>query len=361
MPGRSRNAPRPYRLRQSPREGGRLALPAAAMIQALINVSINNYPERALALAESILDKRPHLVALQEVFAFNCLDPYGTEACGLFANAFNDHLALTMAALGNEYTVAAEVQNLTLAPPVLPLPGIPLYLDSTAPPVFIQVIDRDVILARSDVVTSPVGFNCLRPSLDGCNYGAVAPVSVAGIPINIERGFVGVDASVGGADYRFINTHLEVKLLGGNLATAVLQPAQATELWLAILSNFEPQKRLIVAGDFNSSPVDVSPIGVPTAYQQLASGVLINGGPLPFGLTDVWTLRPGNPAGFTCCELADLSNVPSQHDERVDIVFAFPPPAGHVKANVLDAEVEDKTASGLWPSDHASVSAELTY
>jgi len=335
----------------------------AAMIQALIDVSNNNFPERVQALADSILDKQPHLVALQEVFAFNCLDPFGTGLCALFANAFNDHLALTMAALGDRYYVAAEVQNLTLAPPILPLPGIPVILDPEAPPIFVQVIDRDVILARMDIETAAVEFNCLRPSGDGCNYNAVAPVSVAGLPINIERGFVGVDVSVNGVDYRFINTHLEVKLLGGNLAAAVLQPAQATELWLAILDSnvFDPTKRLLVAGDFNSSPVDLSPIGVPTAYQQLANGVLIDGTPLPFGLTDAWNLRPGKPAGFTCCELADLSNAPSMHYERIDLVFAFPAPQGKVKANVLDAEISDKTLSGLWPSDHASVSVELNY
>ncbi len=72
------------------------------------------------------------------------------------------------------------------------------------------------------------------------------------------------------------------------------------------------------------------------------------------------TQRPGKPDGFTCCELADLSNAVSQHDERIDVVFAFPAPAS-VKANVLDTEAGDKTLSGHWPSDHASVSAELTY
>ena len=35
--------------------------------------------------------------------------------------------------------------------------------------------------------------------------------------------------------------------------------------------------------------------------------------------------------------------------------------AESVKANVLDTEGDDKTLSGHWPSDHASVSAELTY
>jgi len=333
----------------------------AATIQALIDLSNNNFPERVQALADSILEKQPHLVALQEVFAFNCVDPFVTGYCGLFANAFNDHLALTMAALGDQYEIAAVVQNLTLAPPALP--GIPVYLDTSGIPILLQVIDRDVILARSDIETTPVEFNCLRTSEDGCNYNAVAPVSLGPLEFNVERGFVGVDATVDGADYRFINTHLEVKLLGGDMAAAVLQPAQATELWLAILdgSVFDPTKRLLVAGDFNSSPVDVSPIGVPTAYQQLVGGVLINGQPLPFGLTDVWNRRPGNPAGLTCCELGDLSNAPSMHYERVDLIFAFPAPAGKTKANVLNADVEDKTLSGLWPSDHASVSARLRY
>ena len=333
----------------------------AATIQALIDLSNNNFPERVQALADSILEKQPHLVALQEVFAFDCVDPYGTGYCGLFANAFNDHLALTMAALGDRYEIAAVVQNLTLAPPALP--GIPVFLDTTGFPILLQVIDRDVILARSDIETMPVEFNCLRTSEDGCNYNAVAPVSLGPLEFNVERGFVGVDATVGDVDYRFINTHLEVKLLGGDMAAAVLQPAQATELWLAILdgSVFDPTRRLLVAGDFNSSPVDVSPIGVPTAYQQLVGGVLINGQPLPFGLKDAWTLRPGNPAGLTCCELGDLSNAPSMHYERVDLIFAYPAPLGKTKANVLNADVEDKTLSGLWPSDHASVSARLTY
>lgn len=331
-----------------------------AMINALTEVANNNFPERVEALAESILDKQPHLVALQEVFAFHCVDPYATGLCAALSGAFNDHLSLTLDALGGQYKVAAQVQNLTLAPPVLPYPGIPLELDDTGRPVFIQVIDRDVILARSDVNTTPVSFPCARPSGDGCNFVNVAPVKVAGLPINIERGFVGVDTTIDGGKYRFIGTHLEVRQLGTNPASVFLQPAQATELWQAILGAFDPSRRLLVAGDFNSSPADVSPVPVPTAYQQLSNGVLINGYPLGFGLTDVWNLRPGKPDGFTCCELADLSNAPSLHKRRIDIVFAFPAPAT-VKANVLDAEVSDKTMGGLWPSDHASVNAELSY
>lgn len=323
----------------------------AAMIGALVTLSNNNYPERVEALAESIQDKKPHLVALQEVFAFTCIDPYSTGNCGLFPNAFNDHLAATMAALGDDYEVAAVVQNLTLPPPGFPFPGIPIQLQLGGLPIFIQVIDRDVILARADVDTTVVDFGCAEgyESLDGCNFQVVAPADLGGFPIDIERGFVGVDATIKGKDYRFINTHLEVQELAGNPASIFFQTMQANELLNTLFGTFDVTKRYVVAGDFNSSPVHVSAIHQPTPYEQMS-----------MFFTEVWPLRPGKPPGFTCCELADLSNAPSQHYERIDLVFTLPAPS-KVKANVLDAKVDDKTLSGLWPSDHASLSAELTY
>lgn len=344
----------------------------AAIITALVDIGNNNLPARAAALAKSIGDKQPHLVALQEMYAFECED-FGNGQCSLFQAAFNDHLALTLQALDGQYEVAAIVQNLTLPPSDLPIPGIPVFLTAnSAPAFFIRVIDRDVILARADVDTTPVDFRCDDDlvSLDGCNFNLVAttpfpnPTGGDPIEINIERGYVGVDVIVDGASYRFINTHLEVKVLGGDPASAAIQAVQASELWGAILTNFNPAQRLIVTGDFNSSPADPAlpfPGGfLQRPYQQFTNGTLFRGEPLFLRLTDTWTQRPGDPDGFTCCELADLSNAVSQHDERIDVVFAFPAPTS-VKANVLDARADDKTPSGHWPSDHASVSAELAY
>jgi len=346
----------------------------AAVITALLEIGNNNLPERAVALAESISDKQPHLVALQEMYAFECED-FGGGQCSLYQAAFNDHLALTMQALGGQYKVAAVVQNLTLPPAGLPIPGIPVFLAPNSPPAFyVRVIDRDVILARADIDTTVVDFACPDElvSLDGCNFDFVAKTSLPNpfggnpIEINIERGYVGVDAVVNGVSYRFINTHLETKTLGGNPASVAFQAIQASELWGAILTNFNPLQRLLVPGDFNSSPADPAlqfPVDggvLHRPYQQFTNGTLFDGTPLPLQLTDIWTRRPGNPDGFTCCELEDLSNAVSQHGARVDLVFAFPPPAP-VKANVLDAEAGDKTQSGHWPSDHASVNAELAY
>ncbi len=95
-------------------------------------------------------------------------------------------------------------------------------------------------------------------------------------------------------------------------------------------------------------------------YQQLANGTDLFGVPFVAPYTDIWNLRPGKPPGFTCCQLADLSNPVSIHDERIDVIFSSSVPV-KVKANVLDDEPSDKTVSGLWPSDHSSVIGELTY
>lgn len=334
-----------------------------AVVNALQEIAINNIPERAVALAESIADRQPHLVALQEIYDFDCVSLVpGFDACAIFGDAFNDHLALTEAALldmGSDYQVVAVLQNLSI--PFLPvfLPGIGDPSNPT-PAMAVSVIDRDVILARGDIQASPVAIPCTSvvvgvapkpgPGGIGCNYTAVATVETPLGDITVERGFIGVDATVKDADYLFVNSHLEIRQLGDSVASTYLQPLQAMELNIALSSYAAGQdRRVILAGDFNSAPTDAHPYGLPTPYQQLSSSY-----------ADIWNARPGNPDGFTCCEAADLLNYSSSHDRRIDLVFADPMPA-KVKANVMDAELEDKTASGLWPSDHASVIAELTY
>lgn len=345
---------------------------AFAIVEALQTIAANNFPERSWALAESIADRQPHLVALQEVFAFGCFDG-GTGTCAAFTGAFNDHLALTanaLDALGADYYVAAEIRNLTIPTPFMQsigLPGLPVYLPGIeGPAMYITVMDRDVILARGDVPTAPVAMACSRPAAGGigCHYDLdiVASVNTLAGPITVERGHVAVDAWVGNDEYRFVNTHLEVRTLGGNPLSAGLQAGQATELNATLAANPSPNpaSRLIVAGDFNSAPTDASIGPFVTPYQQLANGLTLFNAPAFTPLTDTWFLRPGKPDGFTCCEAADLLNVDSSHDRRIDVIFALPAPSA-VKANVMDAEFSDKTASGLWPSDHASVIAELSY
>ena len=356
-----------------------------AVVTALEDVAANDFPARAQVLANLIANRLPELVGLQEVFTFTCTDlapPTPDQGCDnpRIRNAFNDHLALTLAALtalGEDYAPVAEVVNLdttkvTVSP--VPFPGIPFVIDNF--PALANIIDHDVILVRGDLsgdaypvdftVFQPFGI-CTKPSADGCNYQVVASATLPdGSVLNIERGFVGVDVTIDGKDYRFIDTHLEVQTPSeGNPLSAIVQAAQAQELIGTLAGTTPPGSSLIVVGDINSSPED-PPIVVPPPLPSGFPPVIIP----PYtqfvgsGYTDAWDLRPGAIPGYTCCELDDLSNQQSIHDERIDMIFSIEAPNKVKKARVLGSKVSDKTSPpghGLWPSDHGSVAAELQF
>jgi hypothetical protein len=214
----------------------------------------------------------------------------------------------------------------------------------------VQATDRDVILARTNVVTSPVAVPGCRTSFDGCNYQVYVPLASPIGTINIERGFVVVDAQTPTAAVRFVITHLEVPEL-----PLVVQAAQATELvsTLAALPNYQ-NLPVIIAADINSAPTDLPVVSngqiiVPPYLQFAAAGYL-----------DSWILRPGQPIGLTCCQAPNLLNADSQLFKRVDVVLTSVMPS-RVHANVIGLDEEDRTPSGLWPSDHAGVVARLYY
>ncbi len=349
-----------------------------ALIVALQDIAANDYPARAEKLAELIADRLPELVGLQEMFRFECfdIDPRDGDQCDepSIANAFNDHLQLTLdelVELDEIYVDVATVNNLdlTFTLPGLPTAGLPVDLDfNGVPDITVTVLDRDVILAREDVDAMPVAFPCARPSIDGCNYTVVASANSPIGPISIERGFVGVDANVGGKDYRFVNTHLEVQRPDGTDASSIVQALQAAQLIQTVGPTTPPNVSLIVVGDINSSSEDpiipnpTQPNPFPPPFDQLIIP--------PYaqfagsGYTDVWDLRPGNQPGYTCCQLEDLSNHQSILDERIDVIFSIEVPNKVKKARVLGAKVSDKTSppgQGLWPSDHGSVAAELEF
>jgi hypothetical protein len=383
----------------------------AAVVDALKTRAQSMPVERVKALAALVMKRNPALAGLQEVYAFTCTDSDDQDSLGCenpeISGAFTDQLDDTLAALGGKYVRAAEVVNLNL-PKSLPLPfslldGIPIGYDGTT--INVAVVDRDVILARSDVQYQPIPFDslgsdvCFRKSQEGCNYEAAASaeLTIAGFPFDVrfERGFVGVDALVDGQAYRFVTTHLETRL--ESLAplywyNQVFQYAQAKQLALgleemATLPALGPAPRTIVVGDFNSDPRDsvlpVPPIATPDGPLQVVLAV-ISGLPPPVteivppyrvltdaDFTDVWTLRPGTATGkgaplvgFSCCQYADLSNHKSDLYERVDLIFSGVAPKKVMNARLLGEVVADKTSPpgrGLWPSDHASVAAGLQY
>lgn len=368
----------------------------SAVVDALRTRAASLPTERARALAALIDRRGPALVGLQEVYRFTCYEqvpaPDDGKGCDdqSIAGAFTDQLDDTLSALGGRYVAAAHVvdldlpSDLELPPPLDALPGIPVIMpDGTV--ILVGVVDRDVILARSDVAFDVIDFTqlqayapgvCAFESADGCKYQVVASADIT-LPIpfppyaltrtvRFERGFVGVDATAGGVPYRFINTHLETRLESFGPLGRYYQTAQATELYgtLQVLEAVNPRDRTLVVGDFNSDPRDVEEVpGLTPPYQIFAGDT--------GAFTDVWTMRPGTATGrgaplvgLSCCQDEDLGNHRSALYERVDLIFSLAVPTKVLNARLLGEAVADKTwppGLGVWPSDHASVAARLRY
>jgi endonuclease/exonuclease/phosphatase family metal-dependent hydrolase len=101
---------------------------------------------------------------------------------------------------------------------------------------------------------------------------------------------------------------------------------------------------VVLVGDLNSAPDDT--VG---AYGTFAAA----------GYVDAWVVARGPEGGFTAGQAELLDNVPSKLDHRIDDVLYQPRWVEAVAAEVLGEELEDRTAAGLWPSDHAGVVATL--
>ena len=345
----------------------------AAAKAALAQIAANNFPLRARRLATEVALTKPDLIGLQEVFNFELNDNNP-------GRPFVDHLEETLAALaakGQSYVVAAKVKNLDIE--------IALDIDGDDNPELVRVVDRDVILAREDIYFTTLagnydpengtgglcgvpgslfGFAGLQsmPSEDGCNYTIVAKVeeedSPLDSPITIERGFVGVDATVRGKAYRFINSHLEgAQPDPTDPNSDIIQYLQAVELVGTLQETTPDDLPLILVGDFNSSPDDAS--DNPDDNHDVPYQIIVDG-----GFADIWDtnlLKFFDPNGLTCCQDDDLLNTTSRLDERIDLIFirdtSFLPIAfvtGRVPIFPLSLPPN-------WASDHSGVFGKLIF
>ena len=80
---------------------------------------------------------------------------------------------------------------------------------------------------------------------------------------------------------------------------------------------------------------------------------------------DLWALRQGPfDDGFTCCQDEYLRNGESMLHERVDLVLTRLPSGGElmpIQSEVTGDRDNEKSVSGLWPSDHAGIVATLKF
>ena len=276
-----------------------------------------DFPSRAQAIAAEIADQEPDLVSLQEVALWRTQVPADGPATPATHVAY-DFLAILLDAIraqGLDYYAAVVSTNtdaeLTGAFPA----GL---MD-------VRFTDRDVILARREPLLRIHGTSSGHFSVN------LTVQTVAG-PFTSLRGWTAVDACRAGRSFRFVQTHLEA-------FADPIRDFQAQELLAGPAS---VGGEVILAADFNFDDAS-GPYALYTG-----SG----------GFTDVW--RAGNPssAGFTCCQNGDLANATSLLNDRIDLVFV----RGGVtplSAVLVGDQASDKTASGLWPSDHAGVVARV--
>ncbi len=358
---------------------------ALAVDAALAEVNATDFPTRAEALADEIASDRPHLIGIQEASLFRCdtpsdeqfVPPNASGTCPVPGSG--DYLADLLAAVnshrklvrrGLSYVTVASVQNADLESPCFG----PLVCRF---PIDARLTDRDVILARSDILASvtpipyilgcvnaPVSSGVMGVPNTGCNFQAAAPA----LGSAILRGFVGVTATVEGQAIQFVNTHLEVQgaLIGNNSPTgqAFFQAAQAQEFIVLLDAFAVPGVPIVPVGDYNSSPEDPLlvtvpsppfpvPAVVPPYHQMVAAGYE---DVAPRGDDD--DDDDGGSDGFTCCQNSSLSNPDSILDERIDLVFA----TGELDEGEAEV-IGDEPIGGLpnWASDHAGVVAELEF
>lgn len=282
-----------------------------ALLAAIQTLSLTDFPARARAFARTIGRERPHLIGLQEASVID-IDLTALGLAVVVHLDFLETLKAELAARGLHYAVAARVKNITAAP----LPGI-------------QLVDYDALLVDTDRVT--VGSAQGRSFAD--NLGVVAP------GIELKRGWVSAEVTIGGRAISVASTHLES---GSAPGLAQLRAAQAREL----AASMPTDRPSILLGDLND--VQGSPM------HELLGGTKF--------LDAWWHLRRGEP-GYTCCHAADLSNPRSSMVKRIDYVWARigrRPLRGEIKRiGVEPAEKIAGPAFMIWPSDHAGLVAVL--
>lgn len=271
----------------------------------------SDIPARLAKVAAELAAVKPDLVALQEAVVWSVIPPGGTSAT--VTADFVTTLLADAARAGVAYTVASSNDGFNGA---LPVPGVGL----------VGLQDRDVILVR----TGDSALSVSNPT-SGL-YQHALTVQVAGLPITVKRGWTSVDAAAGARRFHLVATHLEAY-------SDPTRDAQASELLALVRSATAPT---LVLGDVNS----------PAAGTGSATYDMVRHA----GLGDAWAAaNPGSP-GFTCCRSADLRT--GTLDQRIDMIFtsgAFTVQ----RASVVGTSASDRTASGLWPSDHAGVVATL--
>jgi hypothetical protein len=314
-------------------------IPAAsipAVTQFWKDVENTNFAERADRIVHQIANDKPDLVGLQEVMKYWTGPADSLWGSPNKANKveldFLQILISKLSAKGVPYTPVA----------------VTLLGDFEAPGLVngrlrdLRLSDHVAILVRSDVIGSQLQVSNVQGGPFSVNL--VLPTLTGGT-LPIHRGWNSIDVSWGNTTFRFVNMVLETPPF------PVVQTVQATELLFGPTFTSLP---VILVGDSNSDG------SVPNAPNSHTYNLLAGA-----GFHDAWTqANPGSP-GYTWGNEPALRNPVAlsymplmQGPYRMDLILSRGPffASSMKQVGILPTE---RTATGMWPSDHAGIVATI--
>ena len=310
-----------------------------ATTAAWASVVATNFSERAEVLADEVAHSQPQLVGLQEVSLYRTGPPDTFSENPTPARRVRlDYLEILLKELnerGLHYAPVAVTKNFDVENPGYTAPGV---LQD------IRLTDRDVILARTDLPASELKLSNVQTANFYTN--ASLPIGATGQYVTILRGWGSVDVTSRGHKFRFINTHLEQEGPIRDHPFNQVQVAQGNEILSGPASTSLP---VILVGDFNSR-ADGS--GTPTYSKLIGDG----------RFADAWSVTHPEEPGNTFGHEPNLLNTTVNLTRRIDLVVfrgSLDDSLSAADADVVGNELDDRTPSALWPSDHAGLIATL--
>jgi hypothetical protein len=306
---------------------------AIAGTQIWNTVVATDFPERAKVLAYEIADADPALIGLQEAAIWRTGPPDGPPMFGGTPAMdvqfdYLQSLLDELEAIGAPYVVVysqeeADIESITLP---FPITGFD-----------IRLTQRDVILAKKSKVDAGE-LTCTNAQ--GAHYPPDAQLylPLLDVPVESTRGWVSADCVVNNRAFRFVNTHLEA-------FHPVVRKDQAE--FLVTDGPASTDQTVILVGDLNSDPLGTFP-------NNWAFNVLLG-----YGYIDTWVQVNDDAPGFTS-GFNQFVNDPdaSGLNHRIDHVMTRPQVEVR-KSLVTGTDSDNRTAAGLWPSDHAGLITTL--
>jgi endonuclease/exonuclease/phosphatase family metal-dependent hydrolase len=290
-----------------------------AAAQRFQTVQNNDFPRRAKALAAEIRKAKPDVIGVQEATTWRrgpdgVKDGAQTPATQVIYDSSKELLKALRAA-GTPYR---EVVGRS-------------WFDFEAPTALnydVRITQRDVILVRA---ASKVK---VRKTFRGGFSNILRVPTQVGVAEQ-KRGWVGIDGTLAKKKFRFASTHLEAY-------SATVADQQMQELLKSSGPLGSKKRQSILVGDYNSAP-DGNANDRGTNRDDSAYYSAIDRG-----------FRNPLPARKTCCFAEDLHSTAKPLATWIDHVLVRP----NIKV-LKSGIVGTKQVGGLYPSDHAGITATL--